>query len=152
MNKQLYLLYHAYEINGREEIKMLGIYTSPEYAEQAKIRYSRKEGFRDFPLHCFYTAAYYPDQDLQWTEGFFTEPESVLEDFRKLSAQLSEFLQIPDDWENPDYFELLQEISWKIAVSDNLADIAEYIQRLSSGYRQKSKAEYLQFAYQILNL
>ncbi len=150
MNDKLYLLYHGYEINGLEEIKILGIYTTPELAEQAKKRYIMKDGFREFPLHCFFIQEYTPDEDEYWTEGFFSEPESVMEDFRKMSALLSEFLGIPDDWENEEYFALLQEISWKLAVSDNPEDIAEYAEHLTEC--QKSKEEYLAFAEKILHL
>ncbi len=152
MNDKLYLLYHGYEINGFEEIKILGIYTTPKLAEQAKKRYIMKDGFRDFPQHCFIIQAYTPNEDEYWTEGFFSEPESVFTDFQKLSALLSEFLNIPDDWENEEYFALLQEVSWKTAVSDNAAEIAEYIERLTDCFQQKSKAEYLAFAEKILHL
>ena len=152
MNQNLYLLYHAYEINGYEEIKILGIYTSPENAEQAKQRYLKLDGFREFPSHCFWIQRCTPDKDDAWTEGFFSEPESVLAEFRKLSAELSTFLGIPDNWENQEYFELLQEISWKLSVSDDVADIAEYLERLTADRIQKSKPEYLRFAHKILNL
>ena len=152
MNQNLYLLYHAYEINGHEEIKILGIYTSPENAEQAKQRYLHLEGFREFPAHCFWIQRYAPNKDDAWTDGFFTEPESVLQSFRKLSAELSAFLELPDNWENQEYFELLQEISWKLSVSDDIADIAEYLERFTADRIRKAKPEYLRFAHKILNL
>jgi homoserine kinase type II len=65
-----------------EDVKMIGVYSSQEYAEAAIKRLSEQPGFRDFPKlinpHVdeekpgFYIDAYEIDKD-HWTEGYRTE-------------------------------------------------------------------------------
>ncbi len=46
----LYILQHIYELNvGEKEAKIIGIYTSIEKAEKAKLRMINLEGFSDYP-------------------------------------------------------------------------------------------------------
>jgi hypothetical protein len=67
----VYLLWHAYEIEpGRDEEMLIGVYTSHELAEAAKKRMSEQPGFRDHPDD-FEIAEYKLDQD-HWTQGFVT--------------------------------------------------------------------------------
>lgn len=151
--QELYLLYHAYEMNGYEETKILGIYTSYENAEQAKQRYLKQSGFCCFPSHCFVIQNYIPDKDMQWQEGFFFSYQKPYQEFQKLSKALCEFLEMQEDWENQEYFELLQEISWKLASSDDIADIAEFTERMTADFlpERKTKEAYLKFSRDIWN-
>ncbi|MBD5142342.1 MAG: hypothetical protein HDT22_01850 [Ruminococcus sp.] len=152
--QELYLLSHAYEISGHEEIKILGIYTNYQNAEQAKQRYLQQEGFCNFPSHCFVIENYIPDKDCNWSNGFFMTNPEVFQNFQKLSKKLSEFLNLKENWENQEYFNLLQEISWKLSASDNITEIAEFIERMTENFlpNKKPKELYLKFAEVILNL
>ncbi len=152
--QELYLLSHTYEINGYEQMKILGIYTSYQNAEQAKQRYLQQEGFCNFPSHCFVIESYIPDKDCNWKDGFFITNPEVYQNFQKLSKKLSEFLNLKEDWENQEYFELLQEMSWKLSDSDNIAEIAEFIERMTKNFLpdKQPKEFYLKFAEVIWNL
>lgn len=73
---KVYLLQHCYEYEvvediSKENIKIIGIYSSRERAEQAIERYKLKEGFNRFPVDCFYIDGYELDQD-HWKDGFIT--------------------------------------------------------------------------------
>lgn len=152
--QELYLLYHAYEINGYEKIKILGIYTNYQNAEQAKQIYLKQEGFRDFSSHCFVIDKYIANKNSNWQEGFFMTNPEVYQNFQKLSKKLSEFLNLKEDWENQEYFELLQEISWKLSDSNDIADITEFIEHMTENFflNKKPKEFYLKFAEIIWNL
>ena len=54
-----YELGHYYENErGIDIFKTLGIFSTREKAEQAQIMYSKKPGFRDYPMDCFYIDKY----------------------------------------------------------------------------------------------
>ena len=73
---KVYLLQHSYEKVVVEdikidEVKIIGIYSSYENAEQVKKEYINKPGFNKFAEDCFYIDEYELNQN-NWTEGFFT--------------------------------------------------------------------------------
>jgi hypothetical protein len=71
-----YLLQHEYEYKFNnetfEEVKVLGIYSTREKAEEAINYYMTLEGFKDHPIECFHIDEYTFDER-HWAEGFFTE-------------------------------------------------------------------------------
>ena len=67
----VYLLYHIRdEDTDDEDVKMIGIYSSAELAEQAKERVQDKTGFVDFP-EGFSIIEEVLDRD-GWVDGFIT--------------------------------------------------------------------------------
>ena len=54
-----------------EDGKLLGVYSSPQSAEAAVLRFRDLPGFRDYP-ESFYIGQHELDRD-EWTEGFVTE-------------------------------------------------------------------------------
>jgi hypothetical protein len=70
-SRTVYVLQHSYELDGCEEAKLIGIYTSAASAEGAKQRLRLQPGFRDQPDN-FVVDAYELDAD-HWKEGFVTE-------------------------------------------------------------------------------
>jgi hypothetical protein len=56
--------------DGEESIKMIGVYSTQEKAQQAVDRLSRQPGFRDSPKG-FSIDPYTVDKD-SWAEGFVT--------------------------------------------------------------------------------
>lgn len=77
----VYLLWHVNELPGGEkDAKLIGVYASPEGAEQAKGRVGSQPGFRDSP-EGFLVDRYTVGQD-HWTEGFVTEThEDILRQY-----------------------------------------------------------------------
>ena len=74
---EVFLLWHVKELPGDEEdAKLIGVYSSPQQAEQAKHRALSRPGFRDYPAG-FLIDRYTVDQD-HWTEGFVTETHEEL--------------------------------------------------------------------------
>ncbi len=70
---KVYLLEHYYdygEESEHQEVRELGVYSTRELAEEARVRYATLPGFKDFPLDCFYIGAYTLDVDAGWWEGF----------------------------------------------------------------------------------
>lgn len=70
----VYVLQHSYEYGDAYEFietKFIGVYSSIENAKLAIKRLQDKEGFRDYPLDCFYIDKYIINQD-HWQEGFIT--------------------------------------------------------------------------------
>jgi len=54
-----YLLQHSYENeHGIDIVKVLGIFSTREKAEAAQDMYSKKLGFQDYPMDCFYIDDY----------------------------------------------------------------------------------------------
>ena len=66
----VFILHHSYEIDGYEETKLIGVYSSTAKAESAIERLKRKAGFRDRP-DAFIIGQYELDQD-HWSEGYST--------------------------------------------------------------------------------
>jgi hypothetical protein len=67
----VYVLWHSYEDPpGREEDKLIGIYSSRQLAEDALARVRDKPGFRDYP-DGFLIDEMTLDRD-SWVQGFAT--------------------------------------------------------------------------------
>ena len=67
----VYLLWHTYDLDEEEEVKLLGVY-STEVKARARIERARLlPGFANH-LENFHIDAYVLDED-QWTEGFVTQ-------------------------------------------------------------------------------
>ncbi len=127
-----YLLTHAYELGGEEEIKILGIYSTLALAEAAKQRYFNLEGFCDHPRHCFYIERYSMDEDASWREGFFHMDDIKYQNFIKMTEQLNQWLGISksakDAWEDEAYYHFLTDLSWMLSSTDDVEEIAEHMQ------------------------
>src|SRR5687768_3485691 len=68
--RHVYILQHSYDLDGCDETKLIGVYSTRKKA-QARIRRLRNEaGFKDRPED-FYIGEYTLDMD-HWTEGFVT--------------------------------------------------------------------------------
>src|SRR5262245_36924723 len=74
----VFLLWHTHEFpSGEEDIKLIGVYSSHELADQARQRAVTLAGFRDAPTG-FCIDRFAVDQD-NWTDGYVTEThENVL--------------------------------------------------------------------------
>ena len=67
----VYLLHHVHEYeDGREDVKLIGVYTSETLASEALARVRNQPGFRDHPAG-FEICEYELNQD-SWTEGYVT--------------------------------------------------------------------------------
>ena len=64
----VFLLQHSYEINGEEETKIIGIYSSREKADSIVNEYKELPAFKDYP-NDFFIDGYDIDMD-NWKEGF----------------------------------------------------------------------------------
>ncbi len=67
----VYVLQHSYALDGCDETKFIGAYSSPEAANRAQQRLRMQPGFMDHPDK-FSLDAYELDVD-HWTEGFVTD-------------------------------------------------------------------------------
>ncbi|WP_421944984.1 DUF7336 domain-containing protein [Pedobacter sp.] len=68
--KTVFILYHSYELEGCDETKLIGAYSTKEQAELAIIRLKDKNGFKYRP-DAFEISQHELDQD-NWKEGFST--------------------------------------------------------------------------------
>ena len=67
----VWVVMHVHEFSeDREDIKMIGVYSSEAEAHRAVIRLSTQPGFKDLP-ECFSVTEYPLDKD-HWTEGYVT--------------------------------------------------------------------------------
>lgn len=66
----VWLLWHTYDLDGQEESKLIGVYSTEQLANEAQERAVLLPGFRDHS-QAFVTDQYVIDDD-QWTEGFVT--------------------------------------------------------------------------------
>jgi len=69
--KFVYLLWHTHSdelLVGGEDVKLIGVYTSKENAEEAQSRTEQLEGFKDHP-EGFEISCNELDKD-EWTSGF----------------------------------------------------------------------------------
>jgi hypothetical protein len=67
----VFVVQHARELeDGEEEIKMIGVYSTRDKAEEAVERLRLQPGFRETPK-CFHIDDYTVDMD-HWTEGYVT--------------------------------------------------------------------------------
>lgn len=70
----VYLLWHTHfneKLPGGEDIKLIGVYTSKENAEEAQSRAEQLEGFKDHPKG-FEISCNELNKD-EWTSGFVTD-------------------------------------------------------------------------------
>jgi hypothetical protein len=67
---EVYLLWHAHDLDAEVDVKLLGVYASQQKAEDARLRVSSEPGFRELPQG-FQISRYELDKD-HWTEGFET--------------------------------------------------------------------------------
>jgi len=80
---QVFILTHTHELPpDREDVKLIGVYSSEVAANSAKSRMERLPGFSDAPKG-FHIQAYPVDKD-HWTEGFITEGSADASDSNKL--------------------------------------------------------------------
>ena len=68
----VYIVTHSYELEGADEIKIIGAYASHSDARLAVRRKRRYPGFRDHP-NGFHIDRFEIGRD-QWSEGFVTLP------------------------------------------------------------------------------
>lgn len=66
----VYLLWHAHDLDEEVDVKLLGVYSTEQMAEEAKGRLQHQPGFRD-NLSGFHISRYELDKD-HWTTGFVT--------------------------------------------------------------------------------
>ncbi|HKD77026.1 MAG TPA: hypothetical protein VKB76_16085 [Ktedonobacterales bacterium] len=66
----VYVLQHSHELDGCDEAKMIGVYSSPEQAQAAVERLRQQPGFAEYPDD-FSIDGYLLDED-NWTQGFVT--------------------------------------------------------------------------------
>ena len=77
----VFLLWHTHPLTDgfgtHEEVKLIGVFSSEEKAQEAIEQLRNKEGFRDYPPQCFLIDRTGLDQT-SWTDGFYiarwTEP------------------------------------------------------------------------------
>lgn len=75
----VFLLWHTYDLKDdygtHEEIKLIGVFSTEEKAEEVIALLKDKDGFRDLPVSCFTISKYRVDPKpdrIGWAEGFFT--------------------------------------------------------------------------------
>lgn len=76
---KLYMLQHEYEYtyeNGIfDEVKLIGIFSSLQKAEDAKNLLKNKKSFKDFPDSCFIISDIEIDS-IDWVKGFIPTEEA----------------------------------------------------------------------------
>jgi hypothetical protein len=64
----VYILWHSYEDEDHEDSKLIGVYSTEELAESAKLKVVNQSGFKTYP-DAFIIDEYEINKD-NWTEGF----------------------------------------------------------------------------------
>jgi hypothetical protein len=64
----IFVVHHSYEVGGRDEVKLIGVYGSRGDAESAIDRLTSRPGFREHPSG-FHIDEYLVGKD-HWVEGF----------------------------------------------------------------------------------
>jgi hypothetical protein len=67
----VWLLWHSYEVEGCEDAKLIGVYSTNELAERARDRAAELPGFKDWPTD-FVIDCYILDSH-HWQEGFVSD-------------------------------------------------------------------------------
>jgi len=71
----VFVLQHVHSLDdGAEDVKLIGVYSSRQKAQEAVARLAAAPGFSDAP-DGFNIDEYRLDQD-QWVEGYVTVPEA----------------------------------------------------------------------------
>ena len=65
---EVFVLHHIRDLNGEEDVKLIGLYSSRQAGTDAIIRLSSQPGFRGHP-DGFHLEPYEVDRD-HWAEGF----------------------------------------------------------------------------------
>lgn len=78
--EKVYILHHSYEMEGQEQTKLIGVYTSAGEAEAAVARLKNQPGFKDRPDDFIYEA-YELNKD-HWTEGFSVMTTILVKDIK----------------------------------------------------------------------
>ena len=68
--KSVFLLQHSYEVDGVDEVKIIGIYSSKKKAEKVIEKYKVLPGFNKY-MDSFHIDEYPVDTD-HWNEGFYS--------------------------------------------------------------------------------
>jgi hypothetical protein len=69
----VFVLHHVHEHeDGEEDVKLIGVYSTREKAEEARLRLLQQPGFRELP-DGFRFDRYGLDED-HWTEGYVSCP------------------------------------------------------------------------------
>jgi len=71
--QSIFLLWHTHidvKLDGGEDIKLIGVYSTEDLAHKALLRFLNTKGFKDYP-DGFEISEYKLDQD-HWTNGFIT--------------------------------------------------------------------------------
>ncbi len=74
--KKVYIVEHCYEYEvakdiSKEDIRVIGIYSSYKKAKKVVKKYKTKRGFNCFSKDCFYISEYELNQG-HWVDGFIT--------------------------------------------------------------------------------
>lgn len=67
---EVWIVQHSYDLDGCEETKFIGVYSSRGKAQAAVVRLRKQPGFCERPK-CFFVYRYTLNVD-HWTEGFYT--------------------------------------------------------------------------------
>ncbi len=71
----IFLLWHTHDLTDsygiHKEVKLIGVFSSEEKANEAIGQVKDQEGFRDFPISCFQIDKSKIDQP-SWADGFST--------------------------------------------------------------------------------
>ena len=71
---KVFLLWHTHELTDdfgtHDEEKLIGVFSSPQIANDTIQKLKNLEGFRDNSLDCFMIDEYEVDKPTSWTEGF----------------------------------------------------------------------------------
>jgi hypothetical protein len=68
--KRVFVVQHSYHLDGCEETKLIGVYTTRQAADEAIRRLVVAPGFRDHPTD--FNVDEYPLDADHWSEGFFS--------------------------------------------------------------------------------
>ena len=71
MAMDIYLLWHAHNLDDTLDVELLGVYSSEQNAESARQRAKSRPGFQNYPEQFDVIDRYQVDKDL-WDEGVIT--------------------------------------------------------------------------------
>ncbi len=75
-DKYVYLLQHSYEVDGIDEIKLIGIFSTEGNARRVVDHLKIQKGFDKFPETCFHIDKVLLD-DYKWQGGFISWEEAI---------------------------------------------------------------------------
>jgi hypothetical protein len=68
--RRVFLVWHAHDLIEEVDVKLLGVFSTQERADERVARARQEDGFRDYPDN-FEVSEYVVDEDT-WTTGFVT--------------------------------------------------------------------------------